>query len=1162
MPDGGDEIKKIEKSYGKGMVGSLALYVGEPGARGNFGKKLALINTACRVVMAVAAMMAGPRGVLAAETRIHFDIPRQSVGSAILEFAQQAEIPVLLPSDAFNDVAANPLLGEFPLDEALQILLEGTQVAVSINDEPRQLVVSSTTAANGCDNNDEEACMALAKGKRGLLAAAIAAVVSNGSGVASAQEQNTGPQGSQLEEITVTATRQAASVNRVAMSVSALSQDSLTNQNIRVGDDLARLVPGIQFSESGGDRKPSFTIRGIGGSSVGSETTGFYLDDTALQRRMINGLQTGNGAPFPNLYDVERVEVLRGPQGTLYGDSSEGGTIRFITPTPSLTEYSGRARLDGSVTEDGAPSREAGMALGGPLIEDVLGFRVSGSFRRQGGWIDSKSVYDGLTFSEDNNWSESRYTRAAVLWQATDTLSIMPAIYWGRDHSNDDAGAWGPSEQITWSGSVFRNGIPNVYDPVTNPTGIDYSKYGPNSQPVVGFTTSNRPTANGNYAPRIGQLGYVDPAGNPVTYYYAAPDQEVPAHTQNAMPWYNFDSNGNGFYRSTAPGDVMYIDSPRTSRLLLPSLVVEKYFDAFSVKSITSYIDDVTRGHTYSGGTGGGTRNLGAYIWGTTNCIEGLNQARPGLNPGDPEGCYRGTRYVPGFPQYADWYNYENERKATSEELRFTSNPGGRLSWVGGAYFSDSEIHMHGRETSNEDAVARHLGGISGVWRGGGYFLPQWGINSPAGVGAFDTWQQDVSDREVWLDEKTWAVFAEGNYDITDRLTLTVGARFNDYSQDFQQNYGALVAGFPPRITVAGLEDDGFMPDAAAVQAVSQDPTQPNSRTNPVVDLTNPAVLNTLFPTDLAGCPDSSNCGIQYTNLSSHETNFTPKVALSYEISDTNMAYAIYSEGFRPGGVNPPVPASGQCQQALADLGLTQSPLTYAQDTVTSYEIGNKARIMDGRVQLNTAVFYIDWQDMQYSQNVACGFSYLNNAGHAISKGAELQANGRFGNFSFGINLSYNKATYAETILSNPNNPNSSVVRKEGDNIGGVPDWSFSFSPQYDFEIAGNGAFFRFDYSFSDSYRSGVLAELDKYEAGNPVNNYNPWTWITPATYNLNARAGINALGIDWALYVTNLTDRQPMRRFPGSSATADSAYINGNMSRPRTVGLQLNYDF
>jgi outer membrane receptor protein involved in Fe transport len=595
---------------------------------------------------------------------------------------------------------------------------------------------------------------------------------------------------------------------------------------------------------------------------------------------------------------------------------------------------------------------------------------------------------------------------------------------------------------------------------------------------------------------------------------------------------------------------------------MLPSLTIDGTFDGFAVRSITSYISDTTHGYTFSGGTGGGTRNLGNYIWGTTQCVDGINALRPGLNPGDAQGCYRGIRYVPGVPNYADWYNYENERTSKSEELRFTSNGSGPLSWVGGLYYSDSDIHMHGRETSNENAVAMALSGLSGIWRGGGYFLPQWGVNSPAGVGAFDTWQQDVSDREVWMKEKTWAVFAEGNYDITDKLTLTVGLRYNKYKQDFRQQYGALVAGFPPRITIPGMEQDAFMPIAADVQSISQDPTKPNSATNPVVNLGSKAVQDILFPTDLAGCPDSSHCGVQYTTLASKETNTTPKVGLSYQINDKNMVYALYSKGFRPGGVNPPVPASGQCQQALADLGLTQSPLTYKQDTVTSYEIGNKARILDGRVQLNSSLFYIDWTQMQYSQNVACGFSYLNNAGSAVSKGAEVQATGRFGDLSLGINVSYNKATYAEDILTNPTNPASNVVFKKGDNLGGVPDWSFSVSPQYDFRIADNDAYIRGDYSYTDSYVQGSQAELDRFNAG-LTNAYNPWTWKALSSYNLNMRAGINVKGIDWALYVTNLTNHQQEYRLPGTSTNADSGgYITGTMARPRTIGLQANYSF
>jgi outer membrane receptor protein involved in Fe transport len=996
-----------------------------------------------------------------------------------------------------------------------------------------------------------------------LTLTALASAIVTAPSYAQSRDDNAGAPF--LEEITVTATRQEASVNRVAMSISALSQDAITEQGIYTGADLERLVPGLQFSEGGGDRNPSFTIRGINGGSVGSQTTGFYLDDSALQRRMVNGLQTGNGAPFPNLYDVERVEVLRGPQGTLYGDSSEGGTIRFITPTPSLTEYSGRARVGGSITEQGEASKEFGLAFGGPLIEDVLGFRLSGSFRHQGGWIDSKSVYDGLTFSEDNNWTESKYLRLSTLWQVNDKFSLTPAIYWGRDMSNDDAGAWGPSPQLTFSGSIIRNGIPNP--------DIDYSKYGVNSRPVAGFSTSNRPSrnadtglSNGNYTTNPGgTLGYTDPNGNAVTYWYAALDQEVPGFVQNAMPWYNYDSNGNGLYNSTEPGDVQYVASPRVSRMILPSLTLDYAFDTFDMRSITSYVSDKTDGYSFGGGNAGGNRSLGSYIYGSSDCREGFNIPRPGMNPGDTpdmDVCYNTPRWMPGFPGHADWYFYENQRESKSEELRFASNTDGKLVWVGGLYYAVSDIHMHGRETSNEDAVARHLSGISGIWRARGYPLPQWGVNSPPGTGPFDTWQQDVSDREVWLTEDTKAVFAEFNYEFIEGLTLTVGARWNDYEQTYRQQYGALVSGFPPRITVPGLEDDAFNPDPAMVQAISRDPTRPNGRDNPIVDLESLVAQQTMFPTDLAGCPDSPDCGIQYTQLTSAEKNVTTKVSLGWQINDDNLLYAIYAEGFRPGGVNPPVPASGQCEQALADLGLVQSPLTYRQDTVESYEIGNKSRLFDGRMQLNGAAYQIIWKDIQYTQNVACGFNYLNNAGKGISEGVEVSTTARLGNWTIGVNATWARAYYAEDVRANGNDPDSQIVRNKTDNLPSAPaDWVFSFSPAYNFEINGHRGSVRMDASYNDSYRTGSLLEKQRWQQG-LSNNYNPITFYSLSSYTVNARASIELGGVDWALSINNLDNHQQKRRNPGATTNGDVSYLNGNFARPRTISLQANYEF
>ena len=92
--------------------------------------------------------------------------------------------------------------------------------------------------------------------------------------------------------------------------------------------------------------------------------------------------------PFPALFDLGRVEVLRGPQGTLFGAGSEGGTVRFITPEPGLHEYTGYARSEFVYTDGGAPSYELGGAVDGPISDGTVGFRLSASYRKDGGWMD------------------------------------------------------------------------------------------------------------------------------------------------------------------------------------------------------------------------------------------------------------------------------------------------------------------------------------------------------------------------------------------------------------------------------------------------------------------------------------------------------------------------------------------------------------------------------------------------------------------------------------------------------------------------------------------------------------------------------------------------------------------------------------------------------
>ncbi|MCW2395772.1 MULTISPECIES: TonB-dependent receptor [unclassified Sphingobium] len=270
-------------------------------------------------------------------------------------------------------------------------------------------------------------------------------------GAVAAQDDQTSAESGQ--DIVVTATRTAVGLSKVPISVAAFSQAQMDQRGLRQVDDLVGITPGLALERSsqGANR---ISIRGIN-SSAGSGTTGVYIDDTPIQ---VRNQGFGSGTAFPEIFDLERVEVLRGPQGTLFGSGSMGGTVRFIQTSPNMNDFSMYGRAEVNHVEQGGVGYEAGLAVGAPLIEDKIGFRASLSYRRAAGFVDEVQgtvtalptpttlvpPYDNLAsftptnvIKKDANWRTALVGRLAVELRPTETLTITPSIYYQRVKNGD-----------------------------------------------------------------------------------------------------------------------------------------------------------------------------------------------------------------------------------------------------------------------------------------------------------------------------------------------------------------------------------------------------------------------------------------------------------------------------------------------------------------------------------------------------------------------------------------------------------------------------------------------------------------------------------------------------------------------------------------------------
>ncbi|MDB9999660.1 TonB-dependent receptor [Porticoccaceae bacterium] len=400
------------------------------------------------ILLAVAILIA-PNSMAASDTLVekHFDIPQQSVQAALDLLATQANVFLLFPYDEVTAADANPVQGTYSIQRALDILLNNTGLSGDLTEGGVITISQAGTNASASVNNSKGKSMNT-NTKKTLLATAIGFFAAGGTGFSVAQEE-AATQQLGIDEVVVTAQKREQRLIDVPISIVALQESDIEDLRLSTLDDLAYVVPNLSVA-SVAEGNTRITIRGIGNLTGSSALVGVYLDEIPLT--MTPQVQ----AELP-LLDTQRVEVLRGPQGTLYGQGSSGGTLRFIANSPSFDGINGEISTSFYDTVDGGASNEVSAIVNLPIVDDKLAFRIAASYKDIGGWIDQPDIG-----KKDANDNQKSHIRVKGLWQATDDLTINAMAIKAR---NELGGLASSSNTIRPSGdtyyrTVIRNGLP------------------------------------------------------------------------------------------------------------------------------------------------------------------------------------------------------------------------------------------------------------------------------------------------------------------------------------------------------------------------------------------------------------------------------------------------------------------------------------------------------------------------------------------------------------------------------------------------------------------------------------------------------------------------------------------------------------------------------
>jgi iron complex outermembrane receptor protein len=291
-----------------------------------------------------------------------------------------------------------------------------------------------------------------------IMTLALARLATAADAATPAGSDNAGDVGTtEVTEVLVTARKRGEErLQDIPTPITAFGEQTLEKMGVKDFTDFAYQVPGLTFNDTGAGEK-RYILRGI--QSPGQEQVAIYFDEVPAPGIQSSTGDSGSQAPDLKLIDMERIEVLKGPQGTTFGANSQTGVVRFISKKPDLNDVSGSVTMGGDYMPDGNPGTDTAGIFNLPLIKGVLGLRATAYYDHQGGYINNVRL--GLN---DINWNNTTGGRIALRYQPADETTI-DAMVWLQDRQTGGANGYYPFDTFhvrnnTPSDQGFKDHVP------------------------------------------------------------------------------------------------------------------------------------------------------------------------------------------------------------------------------------------------------------------------------------------------------------------------------------------------------------------------------------------------------------------------------------------------------------------------------------------------------------------------------------------------------------------------------------------------------------------------------------------------------------------------------------------------------------------------------